>query len=441
MKKGTWILLLVALALGAYVYFYELPKGTPRDAPKDETKPAFSFAAEDVASVSLTRGDARILFERKNDEWVITQPVSTRADQGAASSIASGIAEARVSRTLPGSPDKLTSYGLNQPAVTLEVTLKSGAKHSLRLGSKDFSGSYVYAQRGDSKDIVLLPNSLLASADKPLAELRDRAVLNFSQWDVTAIRLNNRAGRFRLEKQGDEWHILEPRPLLADSSEVSSLLSQVSSARLKEVVAEAAEKPAQYGLERAAVSLTVRTDKGDERTLAIGGKKGEAYYARDHSRSMVFLVAPDLVKQLDVSLAKLRDKRILRLDSEQMTRIELRTQQLRFVCEKNPDGKWIVREPPDHKDKEAMPSRIFNAVEFARADEVFDVPPAGAASRLRKPAVELALTNKEGKVIRLAVSAAEKESVYVGTSAGPIVFKAGKSLLDDLNLKAADLVR
>ena len=55
---------------------------------------------------------------------------------------------------------------------------------------------------------------------------------------------------------------------------------------------------------------------------------------------------------------------------------------------------------------------------MARAQEIYDEPPAAIAGKLAKPPVQVTLTNVSGKKLEIQVSAPAGESVYARTSAG-----------------------
>src|SRR2546421_9918615 len=126
MKRNTLILMIAAVALGAFVYFYEIKSGKPRDEKTDTSKPAFNFKREDVTAITLTRAGQTVALENQDNKWVIKQPVNAAADQTAVDSLVNGLAEARVERNLTASADQMRAYGLNEPAVTIEVKLKNG---------------------------------------------------------------------------------------------------------------------------------------------------------------------------------------------------------------------------------------------------------------------------------------------------------------------------
>src|ERR1700758_4336537 len=154
MKKSTGIIFLLAVALAAFVYFYDLKHAPPSETPGDTSKPAFSAVnADDITGLTLNRAGATVVFERRKDDWYIVQPVATRADQSRLTGITSQIASLRTDRSFPATPEQIASFGLDHPAITLAFTMKNGTKHQLRLGGKDFSGSSIYMLTdNDDKD-------------------------------------------------------------------------------------------------------------------------------------------------------------------------------------------------------------------------------------------------------------------------------------------------
>src|SRR5580704_12998585 len=120
MKKSTGIVFLIAAALAAFVYFYEMKHPSSDDASTaDTSKPAYSVASTDVTGIELDRAGTSTAFEHQADGWYITKPEATVLD-----AITSGLSSARVSRSFPATPDNVKSFGLNDPAVTIAFTAK-----------------------------------------------------------------------------------------------------------------------------------------------------------------------------------------------------------------------------------------------------------------------------------------------------------------------------
>jgi Domain of unknown function (DUF4340) len=446
MKKSTLVVLLLAAALGGYVYYSEFRHPAQKPAA-DASKPLYTFLSDDITSIQITRPgeSAAVTLERSAQGWVLTSPVQTRADQTNADTLANSLAQAASSRTLPADPARMKEYGLEPPAASVEIHLKKGPAQTLELGAKDFSGMDVYARQGGAKDLLLIPDTVLTEATRPLLDLRDRAVLELSNWTVTELDFHTPKTKFRLEKKGDYWNLTEPQVAPADSDGAASLSNTLSGARFTEVADEQAPDraaEARYGLMSPELKVHVRNEQGSEGSLLIGKKDGNTYYARDAGRSLVFRVEDSLVKKfLDASVASLRDKHILRAKADDFSQLAIRNEKLTLKATRSADGKWQVAEPTAMKGKTLDAWHVFEPLNTTKATEVIEHPGAAILARLAKPAVAIKLTTAKGAVTTVVVSAKDGNAVYARSSVTPAVFKMDPYTLVQLNFTTAQAVR
>ena len=80
--RTTAILLVVALALGAFVYFYEVRGAETRRAAEEHAKQLFpEVEAAQVSVVWLrTLDGAKARLERREGDWQIVEPIEFLAD-------------------------------------------------------------------------------------------------------------------------------------------------------------------------------------------------------------------------------------------------------------------------------------------------------------------------------------------------------------------------
>jgi len=450
MKKSTLVVLLLAAALGGYVYYAEIRN--PKEKPaEDAPKPLYTFSSDDITSIRVTRpGDsAAVALERRPEGWVLTSPIETQADRSAADSVAGALARAASTRRLPlaltkegAEPARLKEFGLDSPAATVEFRLKSGPAERLELGAKDFSELNVYARQNTAKEVVLVPDTVFTEVTRPVNDLRDRSALHLDNWSLVELDFRTPKAKFRLEKKADSWEITEPRSVPADSDQASSLGTSLSSARFSDVVEEGASgaaAAARYGLASPELSIHMRNERGAEASLLVGKKDGNKYFARDASRSMVFRVEDSLVKKfLDAKLDTLRDRHLLAAKADDFSQLTIRSEKQTMSATVSKDGKWLVDEPADRKGKDFAAWRVFEPLSNSRATEVMEQPGAAILAKLAKPAVEIRLTDKKGSVTTVVVSAKEDTFVYARSSTSPVVFKFDAYLLTQLNFSAAD---
>jgi hypothetical protein len=441
MKRSTLILLLIAAALGVAVYFLEIKKGsTAPTATTDTSKSLFTFSSTDIASISIARSGQNVTIENQSGKWAITQPVTAPADQSAVNALAGSIASSRVSRTLNASAEDVKSYGLEQASVTVDIKLKSGEQHRILLGNKDFSERSVYSRVDDAAGVDLLPVAILTDADKSIDDLRDKSVFSASQYEINSLSLSSDQGQLTLAKEGTDWKIKSPVDADADDSKVSSTLGRITGAKASEFVKDPKSDLAAYGLDKPKIVVTARLAGGGEQTLSVGSKVDDLYYAKNSAQQQIFKVESSLYDDLNIKLADVRDKRIVKIEKDDLSSVEIKNANLKLSGQKDKDGKWVVGDGGDNKGKEFKIGKILDPLSTNKASEVLDKPPSSVLSKLASPKVEIHLTDKAGKTTVVNVSAADGDNVYVTVQGRPGVYKVAKLLLDDLNFKTTDIV-
>lgn len=438
MKKSTLVLIGIAIIVVGFVYWYEF-KRTP--AEKTQTNPAvFHFQPEDVKSVTLSRPGQSIVIARDATGWRMTQPVQTRADSDAVTTLLNDVTLSHSSRTLTASPAQLKTFGLAPPALTLDFTLKNGQQRELKVGETDFSGDSVYAQTGASAQVILIPASVLTDGSKTVAQLRDPSVLGISFAGVQSFDLRNPAGNFEADRttgNDSNWMIEKPVKVLGDGTAIQNLIDDVAGAKFAKVVSENADHLASYGLDHPAISFQVHLRSGGERALELGRADAGQFYARDTSRDMVFLVPASLRKYLDVNLFDLRDKKLVNSLPEDFSRIDYRSAKLRFSCGVNNTGDWVMFLPASDKNKKVANWKVFNPLSSASAKNIIDSPPASLQNLMKDPAIVIDLTRTDGSKKTIRISHPVGNSIYASATGTNGLFQLAKSDLDSLFFKSA----
>ncbi|MGH9704989.1 MAG: DUF4340 domain-containing protein, partial [Candidatus Acidiferrales bacterium] len=264
-------------------------------------------------------------------------------------------------------------------------------------------------------------------------------VLDVESADLNGFELKNKSGELTAKKNGTDWQIEKPQFAAGDTGSIDSLLSQITSAKMTQVVSETPRDLGKYGLDHPEITFRGHDGKGQEHTLLVGKKIDDDYYAHDAARPMIFRVKDELHKKMGETFADLRDKAIAHLDRDKLKRVEIHNQNQTFVAEQGAGNKWTAVEPSDRKGKGVESWKFLDPIDNTHAQEILDSPPGNIIEKLAKPAVEVTITDQSGKTTKISVSAAVGDSAYVRTSAGPTVYKVDKKFLDDLNFKAADL--
>jgi len=445
-KKTTLLVLLLAMGLGAAVYYFDWRRGSEEKPAKDTSKPAFSVQASDIVSFTLSHpnqsADSAIRFEKRSGAWQIVQPIETEADQPTAQGIVDQLGSTRIEQSEPGDADRRKAYGLDPAQISVEFQLADGSKHSLLIGNTDFSGTSVYTIVGGGQNVALLPQSLSISAGKSLDNLRDRAVLHMDSAEAVSFELKNSSGAMAASKEKDEWRFTKPTASLGGEDSVETLLGAISNAKMLSVASEKPQDLAKYGLASPAITFAAASGKGTPSTLLVGKKDGSAHFARDTSRPMIFRINDDLYKKLSQPFSDLRDKRVVHVDAADIQRIEIHDVNGAIVVNRHKDNpdEWSFEAPEDQKGKSASGWKILDPISGLKAEEVIDRLAANLVAQLASPAISAVVTDKNGKELKIRFSKPAGDFVYAQASDSPSLYKLKKQVFEELNLKPIDLV-
>ena len=436
MKRSTGIVFLLALALAAFVYFYDVKRKPATAASSESSKPAFSLTSTDVKQIKIQRAGTTMNFERKSDGWYMTAPRSQRAEGSVLDGLASTLSFVNVDRTFPATPDSLNSFGLKEPTVTLDFTLNNGTSHELRFGSKDFSASSIYALIDDGKQISLMSDSLYTSADKSPDDFRDKSLTTVATGDANFFDLVNTSGEISGSKKDTVWTLSKPRSVAGDRAKIDALLGAVATGQVTKFVSDTNSSLAKYGLDKPAVRFQAKLADGKSVQLEVGKKEGADYYARDLSHPGVFQINDNLYSILSDKYIDLRDKQIIHLMPDDVTRAEVHNLNGTFACVKGSGSGLVLEQGADKSDKKAAPPScpdFIGELGEDQADEVYDNPPASMVKELAKPAVQITVADKNGKKLQLVFSAIIGDSIYGRTDASPAIYKFAKRVFDEVN--------
>ena len=430
------------LCLGSFVYFYEIEGGKKREAAEEKAKQLFQFDKEDIASISVARNGTPITLEKDEDVWKLVQPIEARADKTVADGLASELGSAKVERSLTPIPIDWKAFGLESPKIKIKVALKDGQAYGVEFGEKDFNESSIFARIPGQERILVLPSGLFSNADKKLFDFRDKTVIDFERDEVKKLEIRSNGKFYVLEKKENEWSIQKPIQAKADRSEVNAILSDLEFARLEEFM-ERGTPLRSYGLKapRARVDLYLG-DNQARKTLLIGQKTGESqYYAKDEVEEDVFKVKEDLVTKLALDLQKLRDKKMVRFERNEIKRVEVTLPEKRFEFVRDMEGKWRMESPAGYKEKAILEYKLFWPLEDLEGKEIVDQANLNDPTYgFMQPSAEVKLVKEDDKIAEIVLGKTQGEVVFAKLVADPTLYKVDKKVLEDLNFKVDEII-
>lgn len=316
-SRSLLALLVIALGLGAYIYFVE----SKRDLTDPATKKEKVFAGLEPGKIEeievhSAAGEVTTL-KKTGDTWQIVAPIVAPADQPAASAIVSALESLEMQRSLDDNPSSVEGFGVEPARITVAFKIAGDAsQRRLAVGNKTPTGSDLYARVAGQPKLFLISAYQEDTFSRSTFDLRDKAVLSFARDAVDSVRLEAAGAQaVALVKKGSDWRLTTPLDTRADYTPVDSLISRASGLQAKSIVAGDRTPPTaaelkSFGLDTPQLVATFGAGSTQAK-LAVGAKKDDAtVYVRDLSRPLVFTTDASLLVDLKKSAADLRVKDI-----------------------------------------------------------------------------------------------------------------------------------
>ena len=160
MKRSTWIVLVIFLALvGLFFYLNQREGTTSEEGDATPTVAPVEYLLTDTdglpSSIEIKSDNGEQVRIERNEagEWVVKQPVEAEANQGSAEAAASQLTSLRIVSRPEVAP---ADAGLVHPSYELTVGLTSGTVKNVRIGDLTPTGSGYYTSVDDSDEVLIV---------------------------------------------------------------------------------------------------------------------------------------------------------------------------------------------------------------------------------------------------------------------------------------------
>ena len=175
-------------------------------------------------------------------------------------------------------------------------------------------------------------------------------ILTLKQEDISKIDLKKKGeDELVLAKDGSgKWQITSPQPLGVEQNAVSPILSSLSTLSSERLVEDKASDLGQYGLSDPGLAATITEKNNKTHELLLGDKTpaGNAVYAKLEGDPRIFIIASYNKGNIDKSVNDLRDKRLLTVEADKISKVELIAGKEDIEFGRNKDAWQIVKPKP-----------------------------------------------------------------------------------------------
>jgi hypothetical protein len=324
-----------------------------------------------------------------------------------------------------GKAGSLQTYGLDSPSVEVDISEKDKTQ-KLLIGDDTPTGGAVYAALGGDPRVFTVGSFAKTSLDKTLNDLRDKRLISAASDKISRLELIKKGQDLEFGRNKDEWQLLKPKPLRADSSQVDDLLRKISDARMD---LSADQKDVASAFAHATRVATAKvTDQSGTQQLEIRKNK-DTYYAKSSLAEGAYKVGTDLGDGLNKNLDDFRNKKLFDFGFNDPNKLELHNGTKAYFLTRSGDDWWSNGKKMDAGTVQSLISdtRDLTASKFADS---------GFANQ----AIELSVTSDEGKKVE-KVSIAKTAQGYIAQRESDTTLYVLDSGPVDALLKAADDIK
>jgi hypothetical protein len=245
---------------------------------------------------------------------------------------------------------------------------------------------------------------------------------------VTGLKLNERGSApiALVTNQPGRWEITAPITAPADSASVAHILSNLSHLRTQAVIEDHATDLGRYGLADPALTLDITQRNGQTARMILGDRTptGEGAYAMVPGDAHVYTIPYFMDETFAQPLDKLRDKRLLPFNVDDVTAVELDRGGQAIVIDRN-QSRWQVEKPSEYRTNGIAVDSLLHDLVNAKFDSSATPEQAAAGFAKAAPFETIKLTAGTGAKaetdtleVRKAASGGDfygKASVFAGT--------------------------
>lgn len=408
---------------------------SPFDISLDELrdKRIFDFAKEEITRLDLTDSRsgttqlivAQLLPPEPADpqqpdqqgsapSWKVIKPLEYKLE--GFERYAGDLAMLRTSEFLPKLPGADAS-ALDKPyTITAHIKPKQGPERdvTLHIGAGRQAG--VYARLEGSSEYLLLSTTSAESLLKSVNDLRAKKLFSFTEADVQSFDiLNPGQNPISLTRTQNGWSFLAPAGETAYAPKIKTFLDLVAGLNVAEYLPKPpSDQEAGFGPDAKTIRITLKD--GKTFTIKIGAefkdaKKVEKYYLRVEENPEVMTVMKYVVKNAAKGLDDLRDRRVFRVEKDQIQKVVIEHPDQKLTLEKA-GSDWNLLEP-EKLEKVDMNATI-NSLATLDVTDLSDKKPEEVG--LAKGAIKLTITMADGSTHSVSISEEVKKDDHYAMS-------------------------
>ena len=406
---GLAIACVVLLALSGVLYWSSHHKASSAAsmAPagpvilnvKPSSVTALTIKPKNTPAVTLVKGAKGV--------WRITAPQKLLADQDQVSTLLSALSPFSAERVVESNPSSLKPFGLDHPALEVDVSQADRTKQRLLIGDDTPTGDSAFAMLAGDPRIFTTFRFNETNLNQGLTGLRDKRLITISSDHVNRLELIHGGQDIVLAHHNYRWKITKPGPYRANMVAADSLSDALTSAQMNTTQPPLRQRQILFAQGKPVATAEVTGPKGSQ-SLTVHENNGE-YYAQSSIVAGIYQVDTALGEALDKTLFDLRNKQVFDFSYDDPNEVDFTIMDGRkrgtaksWFLKRTGQVWWLDGKKMDANSVELLVSglRDLAATRFA-------------SSGFTKPAIQVTVVSADGKRVEKVMIAKGRSGDYL----------------------------
>lgn len=431
--RGLLVACVVLAALIGVLYWSDHHKPAETSTASANMAPKVLYLKQDdITKLTIKKNatEPSTLVKNSSGQWQITAPHDYPADQDVVNGMLSTLSNLNSDRLIAEKAANLKQYGLTDPTVEVDITSKDGKSNTLLIGDKLPAGGGSYAAVSGDPRVFSIANYNTTSVDRGLDDLRDKRLLTMSADKVSGLKLVTKKQDLEFGRSKDDWQILKPKPLRADSFMVGNLVRQLTDAKMDlSIPAAQAKETASAFASGAPVATAKLTDASGTQELQVRKSKND-YYAKSSIAAGVYKISDTLGQGLDKGLEDFRNKKLFDFGYADPNKVQLQNGTKAYYLTRSSNGDWW-----NGNSKKMDTDSVQSFLDRVRDLSANSFPDTGFTST----EITLQVTSDNGKRVEQVLIAKAGKDYIAKRENEPSLYQLDSSSVDDLLKSAADM--
>lgn len=163
-KAGTLLILLGVLVLMILLYLLVMNKNkNEEEEVTEDTITLSSIDSDTVTEISYTLNGTTLTYMKANDTWVDKSDTKAPINQDTITNMLSQVTSLSADKIVVEDPEDLSEYGLEDPALVVNLTCEDGTTFELNIGDTLAIGTGYYAKLPDNNTVYSVTSGVYSA--------------------------------------------------------------------------------------------------------------------------------------------------------------------------------------------------------------------------------------------------------------------------------------